>query len=322
MEVGAQVRFQAVLEAAAENFEQLAQQTMQRLRAAAEEELLASQAVLAQKEEALQQREERLLEREQLAAKLEHELQAGRPDNVFASTPTPTRAPAQAPGTAASNQSPPCVSEASAGSASQLRAMFERKVTQGGQSLHEPQKAQGSRSGTPRKELPAGHSAEERGLRLSCPSERRGEASRLSFRAQEGPLRRSNSGASLAESKHEPLQMASPLSSPQPSQASPTPSLLMSPSAAQAPQPSGPSGRPPLSPTKKKRPTAPSPQPTPERVESARTDERPQRPTLQPAPERLESARTEERPQRPTLQPAPKRSLADLLKMDEAQNSL
>lgn len=129
---------------------------------------------------------------------------------------------------------------------------------------------------------------------------------RLSFRAQEGPLRRSNSGASLLEIKQEAL--ASPLPSPQQSlpspqlspQASPNPTLLMSPPSGQTQQPSSSvtkMQRPPLSPTKK-RPKASSRPHSPEHAERARKDEQPSKQTL-------------------TLQPAPKRSLADLLKMDE-----
>eukprot|EP00930_Biecheleria_cincta_P043789 TRINITY_DN3005_c0_g2_i1.p1 TRINITY_DN3005_c0_g2~~TRINITY_DN3005_c0_g2_i1.p1 ORF type:complete len:401 (-),score=96.25 TRINITY_DN3005_c0_g2_i1:88-1182(-) len=145
------------------------------------------------------------------------------------------------------------------------------------------QRTNSNRVGTPIKARPVGEDA--------CMP---GENCRMSFRSQEGPLRRSNSGAGLTTNQpQQPAQVPMmPGSTPSPTNTSPK------------------RQRPPLSPTKKKQPDA-SPTAMLEAKESARR-EAPARPAAAAAAAAASAVQD-----KPLLQPSPFRSLAQLLEMDK-----
>lgn len=135
-----------------------------------------------------------------------------------------------------------------------------------------------SRVGTPLKARPVGED-------LCMP----GESCRMSFRSQEGPLRRSNSGAGLTTVLQ--LQQQAP---------TPQPTTTTSPK------------RPPLSPTKKKQAEG-SPRSLMEAPKESARREAPTKPAAAAAPATASSTAQD----RPLLQPSPYRSLAQLLEMDK-----
>eukprot|EP00490_Sorites_sp_Unknown_P014252 CAMPEP_0114651804 /NCGR_PEP_ID=MMETSP0191-20121206/8580_1 /TAXON_ID=126664 /ORGANISM="Sorites sp." /LENGTH=207 /DNA_ID=CAMNT_0001866125 /DNA_START=92 /DNA_END=716 /DNA_ORIENTATION=+ len=146
---------EAVLQEAQREFEELTARTLQRLRVAMEKELADAKADLAQKEEALRQR----------APGIRTTVAVTSPESVAAaSTPTPMR----------SIVASSCRQDigAAPGTASQLRALFERKAA----------KRESNRVSSPRKE-------------------KAGDHNRLSFRAQEGMLRRRSSVQSVSEDR-------------------------------------------------------------------------------------------------------------------------
>jgi len=303
---------EAALASAMEDFTEFSERTSEKLRQAFSEEMKAQKERVVQQEEALRQREARLCEREQELERQVQEFERRQKQQLetsissqgvanISATMTPTRSGAPAlpfrtsTGTAGSPvatavpNSLDGPSAAAAGTAS-LRAMFERPA---------------SRAGTPRQE--------ERDVRWSCASERdrkerSASSSRISFRAQEGPLRRNNSGAGLTghskssgrDQQELQPQWKMPLESPTViSKTAPAPSPRSLQSDASSPK----KQRPPLSPTKKRQASPSplmSPQPSPEREQLKQSE----REVLQELP-----------PAKP--QPAQKRSLAELLKMDE-----
>jgi len=293
---------EAALASAMEDFKEFSDRTSEKLRQAFSEELKAQQERVLQQEEALRQREARLCEREQELERqvqeferrqklqLETSISSQGVANISATmTPTRSGAPALPFRTSTGTAGSPVAtavpnsldgpSTAAAGTAS-LRAMFERPAP---------------RAGTPRKE--------ERDVRWSSASERdrkerSGSSSRISFRAQEGPLRRSNSGAGLirhskssGQDQELQPQWKMPLESP----------TVISKTAPDASSPK--KQRPPLSPTKKRQ-ASPSPLMSPQPSTAREQLPQSEREVLQELP-----------PAKP--QPAPKRSLAELLKMDE-----
>mmetsp|Transcript_63494 Transcript_63494/g.100940 ORF Transcript_63494/g.100940 Transcript_63494/m.100940 type:complete len:216 (+) Transcript_63494:40-687(+) len=149
---GLRSSMEVVLEEAQREFERLMHRTLERLRSAMEKELADAKADLAKKEQALRQEATLSLTGPQSAA------------SAAASTPTPMRSMAAS----AYRQD---LGDAR-GTASQLRALFERKAAK-----HEP-----NRLSSPRKEKVSDHN-------------------RLSFRAQEGMLRRRSSIQSASEER-------------------------------------------------------------------------------------------------------------------------
>jgi len=333
--------------AAVEDFKEFTERTFKSLRQAAAEDLKAAQDQVAQQEEGLRQWETRLREREQdlkrqvqefeRQQKVQQETAIQGVPNIPA-TPTPTRSGSPAlhafsrtsldataivagspAGTATCNSSPR-LSIAAAGTASQLRALFESK---GKDQSFEQLQTPSSRVGTPRKDMPQ----EGRDVRCSTASERdRKESSKLSFRAQEAPLRRSNSGAGLASlvsSGHDQQELQPQWKTLQPleppsaiAKAMPEPSprpLQSSPSEASSPK----KQRPPLSPTKKRQPLqAASPLPAAASPLPAGSPLPVASPLMSPQPSpKREQPKQPEQPAK--SQPVPKRSLAELLKMDE-----
>mmetsp|Transcript_16070 Transcript_16070/g.30281 ORF Transcript_16070/g.30281 Transcript_16070/m.30281 type:complete len:285 (-) Transcript_16070:160-1014(-) len=276
---------EAVIAAAQKELQELGQRTLLRLREAADQEVLAAKAELFRKEKELAEREERL--------RLREAREEGPDGRLPTMTPTPTRAgaaswrldvqrvekpdrqaavavepnmPVGSSHRSSSANSSPRLSTVSAGSASQLRAMFERKAAKA-RPTQPPVRGDGK--------------------------ERSGDANRLSFRAQEGPFRRTSSAAlppTPAEQKGSP-QKGSPQKS------SPTEGRIVdSPYEISVQHIEATQQVPPM-------PEVASPQRPPR---SRCTSQSPN-----------SEDRRQRKSQRPTLHATPSRSLAELLKLDE-----
>eukprot|EP00442_Polarella_glacialis_P004860 CAMPEP_0115084434 /NCGR_PEP_ID=MMETSP0227-20121206/21257_1 /TAXON_ID=89957 /ORGANISM="Polarella glacialis, Strain CCMP 1383" /LENGTH=289 /DNA_ID=CAMNT_0002473239 /DNA_START=63 /DNA_END=934 /DNA_ORIENTATION=- len=203
-----------------DEFKELAERTMKKLREAAEGELAAARVQISFREEAVQRKELLVTEREQMLERREKELHAkaqekpefwspcagsceriDRSELLALPTPQLLAAPlllcgrrhcqtqSCTPGVSLPQDCPevaesPRLATASAGSTSHLRAMFEHKASN---------KASVSRQSTPIESLSP---ACKEGLPQKDLNVRRGKScaagglGNLSFRAQEGPLRR------------------------------------------------------------------------------------------------------------------------------------
>lgn len=296
---------------------------------AAQEQLAAQEEAITRREHRVSEREEALQRREQELLKQQSGGSPAQLC-FHVDVPTPTRAPAPAscretrasqpalpsPGAGDSNNAFAAPSPlADVGSTSAIRDVFENKVQQAARRISgEPQQQQltartargsdergqlqqqptartargsdewahrinSSRVGTPLKARPIGED-------LCMPR----ESCRMSFRSQEGPLRRSNSGAGLTTA---PQQAPTP----QPTITSPKR------------QP-----RPPLSPTKKK-PAEGSPRAMMEAPKESARREAPTKPAATAAADPATTSSTAQ--DRPLLKPSPCRSLAQLLEMDK-----